>query len=256
MKLRSLFGRDLKTSSQLALICLCFFCAALFAHADSTWLYSVQLSATIQESPPQITLHWPQDQYGANSYVVYRKQRDDTSWGGGTTLSGSTTSFTDPNVSFGSAYEYQVIKYATLGYVGYGYIFSGINVPLIENRGKLILIVAADTSALSGELTQLQSDLTGDGWTVLRHDVSPYDNPASVKSLIQNDYYADSGNVKAVFLFGHVPIVTSGTLEYDAHGARPMPADGYYGDIDGNWRLDLDPSNRPSYMPSQVELMV
>jgi len=43
-----------------------------------------------------------------------------------------------------------------LGYTGYGYIYAGIDAPMIENRGELILIVAADTGSLSGELTRLQ----------------------------------------------------------------------------------------------------
>ena len=156
----------------------------------------------------------------------------------------------------GAAYEYQVVKHATLGYTGYGYIYVGIEAPLIENRGKLVLVVAADTGSLASELARLQSDLTGDGWVVIRHDVAPWDSPDSVKTLIQNDYYADPGQVLAVFLFGHVPVVMSGSLEYDSHGARPMPADAFYGDIDGDWQLYLDPINRPSYMPSEIELMV
>jgi hypothetical protein len=91
-------------------------------------MYAVQVSATVQTSPARITLSWPQDQNGANSYTVYRKAKDDTSWGSGTTLSGSTLSYTDNNVSVGSAYEYRVVKAATLGYyTGYGYIYEDIH---------------------------------------------------------------------------------------------------------------------------------
>ncbi len=230
--------------------------ALLSSAEDQTWLYAVQLSASVQLDPPQITLNWVPDTYGADSYVVYRKLMDENSWGPGISLPGWTTTFTDEQVAVGGAYEYQVVKNATLGYTGYGYIYAGINAPPIENRGKLVLIVAADTSSLASELDTLQSDLTGDGWVVIRHDVSAADSPASVKSLIVNDYYADPVQVQAVFLFGHVPIVMSGSLDYDSHGARPMPADAFYGDIDGNWQLELDPINRPSYMPSNIELMV
>ena len=31
------------------------------AKADSTWVYAVQISATVQVSPPQITLSWEPD---------------------------------------------------------------------------------------------------------------------------------------------------------------------------------------------------
>jgi len=143
------------------------------ARADMTWLYAVQISATTQTNPAQITLHWEPDQYGADSYVVCRKLKTDSNWGPEQTLSGSATNFSDSDVSVGSAYEYQIIKHATLGYTGYGYICAGINAPLIENRGKIILIVAADTISLVDELARLKTDLTADGWLVLRHDVSP-----------------------------------------------------------------------------------
>src|SRR5262245_31543775 len=99
--------------------------------------------------------------------TVYRKLKEDSSWGAGTVLPGSSTDFTDSTVSAGSAYEYQVIKRANLGYAGFGYIYAGIAAPMIENRGKVILIVAADASSLANELSRLQSDLTGDGWFVL-----------------------------------------------------------------------------------------
>ena len=114
------------------------FAVNFYARADMTWLYAVQLSATIQTNPPQITLHWPPDEYGANSYVVYRKLKDEGTWGLGVSLPGSATTFIDDTVSLGSAYEYKVIKDATLGYVGYGYIYAGIDASLIESRGKII----------------------------------------------------------------------------------------------------------------------
>ena len=220
-----------------------------------TWLYAVQISATVQTKPAEITLNWEPDGFGANDYVVYRKLKDDTNWGSGIVLPGSVTTFSDTSVSVGAAYEYQIIKHA-MGYTGYGYIYAGINAPLVDERGTVLLIVAADAVSLVGELTRLQTDLTGDGWFVIRHDVSPDDNPASVKALILNDYAANPERVQAVFLFGHVPILISGQLDYDSHGARPLPADGYYGDMTGNWSVELDPTNRPSYLPANVELMV
>ena len=224
--------------------------AAQTLKADATWVYTVQISATVQTSPPQITLQWQPDPYGANSYTIYRKAKDATSWGGGTTLAGSTSSFVDNNVAVGSAYEYAVVKSASLGYTGYGYIYAGVNASLVDNRGKVVLVVDNTyASQLSTELARLQSDLAGDGWTVVRRDVSRNDTPDSVRSAIQGVYNSDPGNVKAVFLFGHVPILRSGSLNVDGHQARPMPADGYYGDMDGGW-------NNQSYLPSDVDLMV
>src|SRR5690349_19518433 len=87
--------------------------------------FSVQVSATIQESPAQITLNWPQDSsVRPDSYMVYRKAPGATSWGAGKTLSGDSVSYVDKNISVGTAYEYQVIK-RTPKYSGYGYICAG-----------------------------------------------------------------------------------------------------------------------------------
>ena len=221
------------------------------AKGDTTWNYTVQISATVQISPPQIELTWPQDDYGAIRYRVYRKAKDANTWGIGTELSGTTTNYIDSNVVVGATYEYQIVKDATLGYEGYGYIFSGIQAPLVENHGTLILVVEdRHVAALSNELARLQSDLTGDGWIVIRHEVSLEDSPQSVRGLIISDYLADPTNVNTVFLFGHVPILHSGNLNYDDHIARPMPADAYYGDVDGDW------GSSPDFLPSDVELMV
>ena len=224
---------------------------APLCRGDTTWNYAVQISAVVQSAPPRIVLSWPQDDYGASNYTVYRKTKSATAWGSGTTLSGAATNYTDNGVTLGSNYEYQIVKAATLGYTGYGYIFCGIEVPLVEDRGKLILVVAnAYTTNLTNELARLQSDLTGDGWTVIRHDVATNATPASVRNLIIADYNADPTRVNTVFLFGHVPVFRSGNLNYDGHLARPMPADAYYGDVDGDW------NSSPGFLPSDVELMV
>ncbi|MHB8522382.1 MAG: glycoside hydrolase family 9 protein [Limisphaerales bacterium] len=206
---------------------------------DDTWDYAVQVSAIVQASPPQIALSWPQDTSTLpNSYTVYRKAPGATSWGAGTALPGTATRYVDSNVSVGTAYEYQLVK-STANYTGYGYIYSGINVPLTESRGKVILIVDSTYATyVSAELARLQQDLVGDGWTVLRHDVARTATVPSVKSLIVGDYNADPSNVKAVFLFGHVPVPYSGNIVPDAHvpdhyGA--WPADVYYADMTGTW---------------------
>ena len=218
-------------------------------------MYAVQLSASIQESPPRITLFWEPDPYGASAYYVYRKYKTDSSWGEPiAVLPGGNSNFSDGNVAVGQAYEYQVAKDGP-GYHGYGYIFSGIKVPAAEFRGKVVLVVASDVGPyLGSELGQLASDLSGDGWQVLRHDVSPGDRPESVRALIKADYYADPANLNSVLLIGRVPILHSGNLNYDSHGYRAMAADGYYGDMNDDW--STDPASSPSFFPSEIRLMV
>src|SRR5581483_6418647 len=122
--------------------------------------------------------------------------------------------------------------YSSLGYNGYGYVQSAINAPLVDNRGKVILVVDNTYAAqLTNELARLQQDLVGDGWTVIRHDVNRNDSVVSVKNLIKSDYNADPSNVKSVFLFGHVPIPQSGQMNPDGHPDHvgAWSADSFYG---------------------------
>jgi len=134
---------------------------------EMTWEFSVQVSAAVQAAPPQITLSWPQDQYTTpSSYTIYRKSPSASSWGTGITLPGSATSHVDNTVTAGTAYEYQVVK-VTSQYTGYGYVYSGINVPMTDSRGAVLLVVDNTVGAsLAPELSQLQQDLIGDGSSI------------------------------------------------------------------------------------------
>src|SRR5262245_16195663 len=127
-------------SAALAMLVACSL--TLTARAvENTWDYSVQVSSTVQTSPARITLNWPQATDGVpSSYTVYRKAPNATSWGAGTTLSGSTTTYTDTSVSTGQTYEYRIDK-AAGGYTGYGYIQVAVAAPVVDSRGKVVLVV-------------------------------------------------------------------------------------------------------------------
>lgn len=235
--MRQIGQRGWKLSVSLIAACLCW--AGFESYAQSTKQYSVQVSAAVQTSPAQINLSWPGDT-NAVAYKIFRKLKDDIAWNQIAQLSGSATSYPDANVSAGSAFEYKIEKTTTTAanYFGYGYIFAGINAPLTDTRGKLILIVENTyASDLAAELAQLQNDLVGDGWQVLRHDVSRNDSGPSVKALIKADYDADPNNVHALFLFGRIPVVYSGNIMPDDHPNHQgaWPADVYYGTMSGTW---------------------
>ncbi len=206
---------------------------------ENVWDYSVQVSSAVQASPAKITLSWPQDTNGTpSSYTIFRKAPSDTNWGAGTTIAGGNTSYVDTNVTPGTPYEYRITKAGPSSYTGYGYIRTGINVPLVDYRGKVVLVVDNTVSgALATELKRLEQDMIGDGWSVVRHDVSRTATVASVKALIKSAYDADRANVKAVFLFGHIPVPYSGQFNPDGHPDHigAWPADAFYGDMDGNW---------------------
>src|SRR5438132_1287986 len=139
-----------------------------------------------------MTLSWPHDSCATpDAYMIYRTLPQPTSWGTGTTLPGKSTAYVDKDVTTGRAYEYQVVKKASQ-YTGYGYICAGVNAPLTENRGRVLLVVdQAYATELASELRLLQQDLLGDGWTVARLNVGRNDSVVSVKKLIQAQYQAD-----------------------------------------------------------------
>jgi hypothetical protein len=236
----------------LALTCGALCGVTSSAVAESVSDHAVRVSATVQTNPPQIGLSWPADP-AATGYKVYRKLRDDSSWGAATLLAANATNYPDSNVAVGSAYEYEVSKSATT-YGGVGYIYAGIQVPLVDSRGKVVLVVDNTFSlSLANELARLTLDLAGDGWTVLRHDmprmaVNPANTSSNVwvarsneltclKALIRADYSADTNNVKALLLLGHVPVPYSGKIAPDDHSNHlgAWPADMYYGDMSGIW---------------------
>jgi hypothetical protein len=228
------------------------------------------LSAVVSEKPrPEIRLIFPTDPMAAN-YEVFRKNPAAPSWGESiAALPGATTDFTDTHIAPGSAYEYRVTKNASYS----AYLLAGVRAPMTEDRGTLVLVVErSQASALQHELARLQRDLTGDGWAVIRHDVSRDDAPSRIKELIKREFESDPRRVKSIFLFGHVPIAYSGSFGPDGHHERAFPADVFYADMDGAWTDDStlivqspryetrnyanDGRYDPSTLPSDVELQI
>ncbi|MCC6369829.1 MAG: T9SS type A sorting domain-containing protein [Bacteroidia bacterium] len=235
---------------------------------------AVQISAITQSSPAQITLNWLTNS-STSQYQVYRKLKNATFWGSPlATLSGTIGQYVDNTVSAGTNYEYRIIRTGT-NYSGFGYINSGIEIAATDYRGEVILLVdSTHITALASEIKRLITDIEGDGWTVIRHDVDRNGSVYHVKSLIVDDYARDSAEIKAVFILGHVPVPYSGNINPDGHGDHlgAWPADIYYGDVDGIWTDQFVTSttaspartqNVPgdgkfdqSVVPSDVELQV
>src|SRR3954471_9903544 len=125
-----MLGGAMTRTIRAALASLVAFITLTTARAvENTWDYSVQVSSAVQASPAKVTLTWPQDTHGVpSSYTVYRRAPGSSNWGSGTSLSGSTTTYTDSSVASGNAYEYRIVK-VTGSYTGYGYITAGVNAP-------------------------------------------------------------------------------------------------------------------------------
>jgi hypothetical protein len=268
-----LFNSYLSKKNMRPLILL--FAVLLFSsqlQAQTSADYAVRLTAETDSLTPSITLKWS-SLSGATGYTVSRKEMNASSWGTPiASLGMGDTIYTDLSISADSAYEYRVVKAGNT--TAYGYIFAGINRPPRHKRGSMILVVdSLFTDSLQSEIFRLMKDISGDGWSVHRLDVSRNQSPVYVKSLIVNAYNSAPQPVKGLFLLGHVPVPYSGFINPDGHPDHKgaWPADGYYADVNGNFTdntvddtLAARPQNRnvpgdgkfdQSTLPSQVELM-
>ncbi|MBX3164146.1 MAG: T9SS type A sorting domain-containing protein [Bacteroidetes bacterium] len=202
---------------------------------------SVELWASVEASPPTITLNWLPN-VGTTNYAVDRKLKNASVWTPlAATLPSTTTQYVDNTVSVGVNYEYRVRRTASTGavnYTGYGYINSGIEIPVTENRGKLILLVADNFSlSLAPEIKRLEDDMEGDGWEVITSYVSTTTAVPDVKDTILNIYNLDPANTKALFLLGHIPVPYSGNFGPDGHTDHQgaWATDVYYAELNGTW---------------------
>lgn len=240
--------------------------------ADTAADHALPVAAQVQAQPPSILLTWPAAT-DATEFRIARKRLDADSWGADVTLPGNATQYADTSVAAGVAYEYSVFKIAS-DYTAPGFICAGIDAPLVDDRGSMLLVVdETHAAALAAEIARLREDLVGDGWKVVRRDVARDASPLHVKALIRDAYLADR-RLRSVFLLGHVPVPYSGAFAPDLHlehqGA--WPADAFYGDLDGGWTdatadisTAVDPRNHnipgdgrfdQSTIPSDIELEI
>lgn len=215
--------------------CVAFHLGHAFGFGVTPQDMAVEVSAVVQPSPAQIMLVWPADKR-VTSYIISRGPfgtglSDANHYVWLAEIPGMATNFMDSAAEPGKIYDYQITKYffdSGKLLTAKGLISAGIEIPLVDQRGKVILMVDNSfTTALAPELAQLEEDLVGDGWMVLRHDVSRNDDPHTVWQWIKADHDADPFGVKAVFLFGRVPRVMV---------RLTAPPDGHPDDVD--WATD------------------
>lgn len=243
-------------------------------HSQTCKDASVELTAIVQNSPAMITINWVANST-ATQHRVYRKLKTWTTWGAVVaTLSGTDTQYIDSTVAVGISYEYKVVRTGP-AYTGYGYINSGIEIPVTEFRGILILIVDSTfITTLAPEIIRSQNDFEGDGWELITHYVSPSSSVTQVKATIVSDYNLNPTETKAIFLLGNIKVPYSGDINPDGHPDHlgAWPADGYYADMDGIWTdvsvndiVASDPRNRnipgdgkfdQSLIPTNLELQI
>lgn len=212
--------------------------ALLAAGLSAQSAASAALQVAVDYSnPPALTFSWPPDP-AATGYTVARRVLGTSQWGPAIVVpgGGAATAWTDSSVVYGLRFEYWFSKAGNPA--AKNVLVAGLEAPLHEARGGVVLLVdATHAAALGARLDRLIGDLVGDGWTVHRHDVLPTQSVPSVKALIAGDVAANPGQIKAVFLLGHVPVPYSGSLAPDGHPDHQgaWPADLYYGELDGPW---------------------
>jgi hypothetical protein len=268
------------TKLRLAGFFVLFHCLALPVRlsAQTPRDFVVDLRAQTATNTPCITLSWSlQRPSNIVSQKIHRRLKGAAAWAKLADLATNQTSYADVSATSGVPYEYWMERtYAGIyPETAMGYLCAGENVPAVEFRGKLLLVVDDTVAApLSPEIGRLSGDLTGDGWTVQLLTVSRSGTAASVKSQIVSAFMTDPENVKMVFLLGHVPVPYSGNHAPDGRSGHvgAWPADCFYGDLDGTWTdafVNNTAADRPqndnvpgdgkydqTMLPSPVELSV
>ncbi len=205
---------------------------------------TIMASVRVAKDPSTIAMSWPPPRAACTSYTVYRRALGERDWTEPpiAKLPGDATAYTDAAVHSGVSYEYRIDRDAAT-YYGSGYVCAGIDVPLVEQRGVVLLLVdGAIAAAVEPELQRLQLDLVGDGWTVRRIDVPHATTAPQVKEMIVAAYRKDPKQVKSVFLLGHVAVPYSGATAYDGHADHvgAWPADVFYGTMEFPWTDTAD----------------
>ncbi len=250
-----------------------FSLSSSFLPAQSSLDYAVQLWAEVQVSPPAITIHWLPKQ-GVTTYVLYRKGEGDGDWGSPLGIwDAGVTFYEDADVEPGVPYEYKLQANGSV--VAVGYLYSGIALPAVHQRGRMLLLVdSVFSDTLSEELLRLREDLEGDGWIVLQRDVDREASPQDIKGIIVEEYYEGLEPLRALFCIGQVPVPYSGDYAPDGHANHKgaWPTDGYYADINGVWTDEFvndtlaaqerhhnvpgDGKFDPSFFPSPLEMEI
>lgn len=220
---------------------LILFFASIALNAAVPRDFAIDLKATVSDISPHIVLSWTQRvQSNITAQKIHRRLKGEATWVKLADLTTTQTSYTDSTALPGIEYEYWMERNLSglFPNVAMGYLCAGVKVPEVHARGKLLLVID-DTMVvpLAPEIAQLQLDLSADGWSVQQITAPRSGTAVSTKALITTAYNNDPGNVKALYLLGHVPVPYSGNQAPDGHGDHvgAWPADGYYGEMNGTW---------------------
>ena len=140
----------------------------LYAQSNDA-IKSVQLQAEPMAATSSILLTWDAAVPAISNFSIQRRVAGTTSWGTSiASLPIGTLSYTDTEVEAGTLYEYRVIRNSSGG-LGYGYIYSGWDLPAPDQRGIVLLVIdEALLPDLTMEIDRYQRDVLAEGWFVKR----------------------------------------------------------------------------------------
>jgi len=225
-----------------------FFLFATALDANERYDRIVDISVRIDSSGERnsFVLSWINKDTNALQYIVSRKSKDENTWLILDTLDAEQNTFTDTPPDTCRAYEYGIIKTTKdTSYSGYGYIYTGYDLEPVYNRGIALLFVdEIAAEALSNEIERFESDLTGDGYFVIKKLVERSEKfyaPAvsrtkQVIEQVQTEYPDE--NITLILL-GRVPVPYAGNTAWDGHQpdhSGAWAADLYYGVPRSYWK--------------------
>lgn len=241
--------------------------------------YALLLSPTIDSTSGRLDaiFTWDADT-NAYTYNVYMKFKEDSLFGEPIkSISRFDSQFVYADFERGRWYEFLIEK-DMIDYLAYGYMNIGIDVPAIEHRGNVLILVDESIDlVLDDKIERLAKDMFADGWRVFR-DTAPraetYDSAKVMQTKRKIIEYYHKENITATLLFGRIAVPYSGSFAVDGHtpdhdGA--WASDIFYGDVDGIWTDTLNNlksdderiRNRPNdgkfdqnFIPSDIEIAV
>ncbi len=248
---------------QFYLVVVVLFAAVLGLQAQTPQEFGLRVWATTTEKPsPAIQIQWTTD---TSQQVVYiwRKGKDAVSFPASPidSVVGKGTTWTDRTVAVATGYEYRLLRFMRKGsgsslsqFYATGYIYSGINVPAVLRTRVLLLVDSTMMGPLTTELATLVDDLEDEGWTttlraVPRAEAFDASKVERVRTIIKDEARNSTPTLGGILLIGRVPVPYAGNIAPDGHvpdhqGA--WPADGIYGDIDGNYTDNITTVNNTS----------
>ena len=157
----------MKTTNILkGLIALCLFAMEIPAISqDYGKQCTIQMETQVSSSPVQIVLSWPL-RADIKNYSLQRKAPGTSTVT--VALGATSTGYTDAAAAVGIAYDYKLIGYplVTADPTSYGYVAAGIELPLVESRGRVLLVVASNIATpAAAKINRLVSDLASEGST-------------------------------------------------------------------------------------------